>query len=173
MERLSKPEPGASEEEVIRYLTQSCSDVTIHDPRNGFFNHFIDQIDEQISSDFMSKFGKLKTDEDRVVYLWSVKYIIHLPPPPLPSLSPSPSSPPPLLPSYFPLLSPSPTPPIPLPHLPSPPPPLPFSLPPTSPVSPPLPLRLSPSPPLFPSPLPPPPSPLPPSPHTTQITSNH
>lgn len=73
MERLSKPEPGASEEEVIRYLTQSCSDVTIHDPRNGFFNHFIDQIDEQISSDFMSKFGKLKTDEDRVVYLWSVK----------------------------------------------------------------------------------------------------
>ncbi|XP_042892381.1 SET and MYND domain-containing protein 4-like [Penaeus japonicus] len=73
MERLSKPEPGASEKQVIKYLTQGCSDITIHDPKNGFFNHFIDQIDEQISTDFIEKFGKLKTDEDRVVYLWSVK----------------------------------------------------------------------------------------------------
>lgn len=71
--RLEKPGPNATEEEIQNYLVKLCSNVTLHSPKIGFFNHYVDQIDEQVSENFIEKFGKIKTDEERILTAWGVK----------------------------------------------------------------------------------------------------
>ncbi|XP_069195439.1 SET and MYND domain-containing protein 4 [Procambarus clarkii] len=72
---MHRPGDGASEEEVDLYLRKLCSDVTLYSPQEGFFNHYMEQIDAQVSQDFLEKFSKLKSNEERIIKTWGVKPI--------------------------------------------------------------------------------------------------
>ncbi|XP_066968719.1 SET and MYND domain-containing protein 4-like [Macrobrachium rosenbergii] len=73
MEGREEPGLGASEDEIQRYLHSMCSDATLFDRKTGFFTHFIEQIDAQVSDAFFKKFGSLKTDEARILDTWAIK----------------------------------------------------------------------------------------------------
>ncbi|KAK8724183.1 hypothetical protein OTU49_011256 [Cherax quadricarinatus] len=75
MDRCGRPGESSSEEDLELYLTKLCSDVTLYSPKEGFFNHYMEQIDAQVSQDFLDKFGQLKSDEDRLLKTWGVKPI--------------------------------------------------------------------------------------------------
>ncbi|KAK4311765.1 hypothetical protein Pmani_016759 [Petrolisthes manimaculis] len=66
---------GTDETEAREILRKMCSDVTICSPKEGFFSHYVEQINEQVSENFLHKFGKLKTDEQRILTIWGVKPI--------------------------------------------------------------------------------------------------
>ncbi|XP_071517837.1 SET and MYND domain-containing protein 4-like [Panulirus ornatus] len=72
MNRSEQPSEGV---ELDEYLRKLCSDVTLHSPKDGFFNHYVEQIDAQISHHFLKKFGKLGSDEERLRTTWGVKPI--------------------------------------------------------------------------------------------------
>lgn len=55
------------------YLRKMCSGVTLHSPKEGFFKHYVEQIDAQVSEDFLNKFGKLRSDGERLLTTWGVK----------------------------------------------------------------------------------------------------
>ncbi|XP_050691384.1 SET and MYND domain-containing protein 4-like isoform X2 [Eriocheir sinensis] len=63
------------EAELETYLHDLCSEVTLWSKKEGFFSHYVEQIDEQVSEDFLAKFGKLKTDEARFRKMWEIKPI--------------------------------------------------------------------------------------------------
>ncbi|KAK7086785.1 hypothetical protein SK128_009829 [Halocaridina rubra] len=73
MKGREQPGSGASETDFLKYLQTLCSDETLYNRKEGFFTHFIEQIDEQVSDSFFNKFGKLKTDEERILDTWAIK----------------------------------------------------------------------------------------------------
>lgn len=73
MEGREKPGPGASEAEVQQYLQSLCSDATLFNQKEGFFTHFIEQIDAQVSDAYYNKFDKLQSDEERILDTWAIK----------------------------------------------------------------------------------------------------
>lgn len=65
----------SSEDEVEEYLHRLCSEVTLWSTEEGFFSHYVEQINEQVSEQFLEKFGKLSSDEERFRKIWEVKPI--------------------------------------------------------------------------------------------------
>lgn len=64
---------AGSEDEVEEYLHRLCSEATLWSTNEGFFSHYVDQINEQVSEQFLEKFGKLSSDEERFRKIWDVK----------------------------------------------------------------------------------------------------
>ncbi|XP_042225909.1 SET and MYND domain-containing protein 4-like [Homarus americanus] len=71
---MERPGQGTSEQEV-EYLKKVCSDVTLYSLKEGFFKHYMEQIDAQVSQDYLHKFGQLKNNEARIIKTWAVKPI--------------------------------------------------------------------------------------------------
>ena len=50
-----------------------CSDMTLQTKKEGFFKDYLATITDQISPDEFEEFGRKKTDEERILYVWTLK----------------------------------------------------------------------------------------------------
>ncbi|CAL4225610.1 unnamed protein product, partial [Meganyctiphanes norvegica] len=70
---LQDPGHGAPLKDLIAFEQQKGARATCASNKDGFFTKWQEKVEASISDDFLKDFQKLTTDEERIIFAWSIR----------------------------------------------------------------------------------------------------